>query len=43
MNDLVKELLWLAAVLTAAGAWIAYAEHPTARNLRVAIIDTLGL
>ena len=28
--------------LTAA-AWIAFTEHPTARNLRAAIADTLGL
>jgi hypothetical protein len=35
------EMLLLAAV--AAGAWITFAEHPTARNLRAAIIDTLDL
>jgi hypothetical protein len=43
VNDLVKELLLLAAFVSAAAAWVAYAEHPTARNLRVAIIDTLRL
>jgi hypothetical protein len=24
-------------------AWIRFADHPTARNLRAAIADTLGL
>jgi hypothetical protein len=43
MNDVVKQLLWFAALLAAAGAWVTYAHHPTARNLRIAIIDTLGL
>lgn len=27
----------------AVGAWINYAEHPTARNLKRAIRDTLAL
>jgi len=30
-------------VLIAVGAWINYAEHPTARNLKRALIDTLEL
>lgn len=30
-------------VAIAALAWIRFAEHPTARNLRAAIADTLGL
>jgi hypothetical protein len=34
--------IWQAVLLLiAVGAWINYAEHPTARNLRRAIIDTL--
>jgi hypothetical protein len=33
---------WL-ALLLAALAWVRFAQHPTARNLREAIIDTLGL
>ena len=33
---------WLVLAL-AALAWIRFAQHPTARNLRAAIIDTLGL
>jgi hypothetical protein len=39
MNDLIK----LLAVATAVCAWVVYAEHPTARNLRRAIVDTLEL
>jgi hypothetical protein len=36
--------LWQAALfLIAVSAWINYAEHPTARNLRRAIVDTLSL
>ena len=38
-NDLETAIM---LALTAA-AWIAFAEHPTARNLRAAIIDTLEL
>jgi hypothetical protein len=34
--------LWLLVAL-AAVAWIRFADHPTARNLRAAIADTLGL
>jgi hypothetical protein len=33
---------WL-LVLLAGLAWIRFADHPTARNLRAAIADTLGL
>jgi hypothetical protein len=29
------------SVLIMLGAWITFAEHPTARNLRTAVIDTL--
>ena len=36
--------LWHAVlVMVAVGAWINYAEHPTAKNLKRAIIDTLEL
>ncbi len=38
-----KRLVFLLTVGIAAAAWLTYAEHPTARNLRAAIIDTLGL
>ena len=27
----------------AAAAWVNFAEHPTARNLRTAVVDTLAL
>jgi len=33
---------WLALLLVAL-AWIRFARHPTARNLRAALADTLGL
>jgi hypothetical protein len=42
MNTL-RELWTVFALLLAAGAWISFAEHPTACRLRVAIADTLGL
>ncbi len=38
-----NKLVFLLTVGIAAVAWLTYAEHPTARNLRAAIIDTLGL
>jgi hypothetical protein len=41
-GDLVK--LWHAVlVLVAISAWINYAEHPSARHLKRAVIDTLEL
>lgn len=40
MSD--QDLLWVTAAI-ATLAWIRFAEHPTARNLRAAIADTLGL
>jgi hypothetical protein len=46
VNELVEVAkgVWvLAGLLVASAAWIAYAEHPTAQNLRTAIIDTLNL
>jgi len=33
--------LTLISALIALGAWITFAEHPTARNLRTAVMDTL--
>ena len=42
MNEL-NALQLTIAVAIAALAWVAVAEHPTARNLRKAIIDTLPL
>lgn len=39
----MQTLLFWALVIIAALAWIRFAQHPTARNLRVAIADTLGL
>lgn len=38
-----QELYAWVLVAIAAAAWIRYAEHPTARNLRAAIADTLNL
>src|SRR5262249_23543806 len=35
-------LFWIGVAVTAA-AWINFAEHPTVRNLKRAIIDTLEL
>ena len=40
MSD--QDILWLTAAI-AALAWVRFAEHPTARNLRAAIADTLDL
>ncbi len=37
------KVIFLCCVGIAAVAWVRYAEHPTAKNLRVAISDTLGL
>jgi len=33
------QMILLAAI--AALAWLTFAEHPTAKNLRTAIVDTL--
>ena len=33
---------WLTLLLVAL-TWIRFAQHPTARNLRAALADTLGL
>lgn len=40
MSD--QDVFWVMAAI-AAVAWVRFAEHPTARNLRAAIADTLGL
>ena len=40
---LVAELWAYALLLLAVLAWVRYAQHPTARNLRAAIAATLGL
>jgi hypothetical protein len=41
--EILKEALFLYALVTVALLWLAFAEHPTARRLRAAIIATLGL
>lgn len=41
MSDQDILLCMMAAI--AAAAWVRFAEHPTARNLRAAIADTLDL
>lgn len=38
-NSVVTPLL----LLLAAFAWVAFADHPTAKNLQTAVLDTLGL
>jgi hypothetical protein len=38
-----NELKVLIGAAVAVLAWISFAEHPTARNLRAAIIDTFLL
>jgi len=37
------EIKHVVLVVIAIGAWITFVEHPTARNLRVAVLDTLSL
>jgi len=39
MNDVMK----LLTITTVICAWIAYADHPTAQNLRRAVIETMEL
>lgn len=39
----MSNLRFLLLLLLAALAWVRFADHPTARNLRAAIADTLGL
>jgi hypothetical protein len=38
----LNELQVLIAAAVAGAAWVAFAEHPTAKNLRRAIIDSFG-
>lgn len=38
-----KEVFYLVGVALTAMAWINYAEHPTARNLKRALISSLSL
>jgi hypothetical protein len=38
-----EQIVFAATAVIAACAWVAFAEHPTARNLRTALIETLGL
>jgi hypothetical protein len=40
---MLKEVQALLLLALAAVAWVRYADHPTARNLRAAIADTLSL
>lgn len=35
--------LWLLMFGLTAVAWVTFANHPTARNLRTAVVDTLSL
>jgi hypothetical protein len=37
----VNQFLAVLAALAAVAAWVGYAEHPTAQNLRRAVIATL--
>lgn len=40
---MLSEVQALLLLALAAMAWVRYADHPTARNLRTAIADTLSL
>ena len=41
--ELLEEIRWDVALAVTAVGWVAFANHPTARNLRKAIIDSLSL
>jgi hypothetical protein len=46
MEDLIevgREVWFVVGLVAVATAWVVYAEHPTAQNLRVAIGDTFNL
>lgn len=43
MLELLREVEFVGMLVMAIAAWVAFADHPTARNLRTAIVDTLGL
>ena len=38
---MTKQMVFYLGIALTAAAWISFAEHPTARNLRTAIADTL--
>lgn len=40
---MLSQLWEWALIVLAALAWVRYAQHPTARNLRAAIADTLDI
>jgi hypothetical protein len=40
--DSFNQIGTLLAVAAAGVAWLAFAEHPTAKNFRRAVIDTLA-
>lgn len=42
MKD-IRVVLGVLGAFVAATAWVAYANHPTAKNLRRAIIDTVEI
>jgi hypothetical protein len=41
--EILEELRWDYALGLAAVAWFAFADHPTARGFRTAVIDSLSL
>jgi hypothetical protein len=43
MMSFFQQLWFLYLLLMALSAWIAFAQHPTAQNLRLAIINTMAL
>jgi hypothetical protein len=40
---MLEDTRWVLALLLTVSAWAAFAEHPSARNLRRAVIDSLEL
>lgn len=38
-----NQFVLIIGVAITALAWVTFAEHPTARNLRIALLDTLSL
>lgn len=39
----LEEAWYIYLAVGCAAAWVAFAEHPDAKRLRTAILDTLGL
>lgn len=37
----LKAIVTVLAIAMTIGAWLIYSEHPTSRNLRRAVLDTL--